>query len=250
MNIRAILVDDETSARSVLSNLIKLEYPHVEIIAESSNLPEAIIKINALKPDVVFLDIEMPKYAGYEIVRFIQNIDFQIVFVTAYDQYAIKAFEVNAIDYLLKPVERSRLATTIKTIEERLKLKHSAERFEQLLKDMEREKSPTISFSESGKKHLLKTNDIIAVFAQGAYSDILLVNGDKLTISKNIGNMENELKIDSSFFRSHKSWLINLDQVSQYNKGPQTIQLVSGIESKLSRFKKIAFEERIKQLGV
>ncbi len=245
VSIKAILVDDEPSARNVLGNLLKLAHPNVEVVAESSSVPEAVVKINALKPDVVFLDIEMPKYAGYEIIRFIKEIDFQIVFVTAYDQYAIKAFELSAVDYLLKPVERARLSATVKVLEQRVELKSNAQRLEKLLVEMEREKSPTISFSESGKKHLVKTRDIIAICAQGAYSDILIADGKKITISKNIGTMENELSSESSIFRSHKSWLVNLNHIQSYKKGLQVIIMSNGTECKLSRFKKAEFEDRL-----
>ncbi|MGL4597265.1 MAG: LytR/AlgR family response regulator transcription factor, partial [Bacteroidia bacterium] len=97
--IRAILVDDEESARDVLQNLLLRFCPEVELIAKCENILEAVELIKKEEPDLVFLDIEMPNYAGYEIVSFFEKINFQIIFITAYDQYAIRAFEIAAIDY-------------------------------------------------------------------------------------------------------------------------------------------------------
>jgi two-component system LytT family response regulator len=107
--IKAIIVDDEESARDVLQNLLLLFCPNVEVVAKCENVLKAVDAINKEQPDLVFLDIEMPNYAGYEIVNFFDKINFEIIFVTAYDQYAVRAFEVAAIDYLLKPIDIDRL---------------------------------------------------------------------------------------------------------------------------------------------
>jgi two-component system LytT family response regulator len=114
--IKAILVDDEEGARDVLANLLLRFCPNVELLAKCSNIPEAVEQIKSLQPDLVFLDIEMPNYAGYEIVNFFEKIDFEIVFVTAYDQYAIRAFEIAALDYLLKPIDIERLKLAVERV--------------------------------------------------------------------------------------------------------------------------------------
>ncbi len=103
--LKAIITDDEQSAQEVLETLLLKYCPNIEIVAICNNLTETVDAIRMNKPDVVFLDIEMPEYAGYEIVNFFDKIDFHIVFVTAYHQYAVKAFEISALDYLLKPIE-------------------------------------------------------------------------------------------------------------------------------------------------
>jgi len=109
VNLKAIIVDDESSARELLQELIKSYCPEIDIVASFKNLETAVDHIRMDKPDIVFLDVEMPQYSGYEILDFFDQIDFNIIFVTAYDKYAIKAFEVSALDYLLKPVEIERL---------------------------------------------------------------------------------------------------------------------------------------------
>lgn len=240
--IRAIIVDDELAARNVLSNLLELMFPEMEIIEKLSNVPDAVLSIKKYKPDLVFLDIEMPKYTGYELVKFFDQIDFQIIFVTAYNQYAIKAFEVNAVDYLLKPVERSRLEVAVNKVFDRIKEKVDSEKYYDLLDELSVENSPSITLSEAGKKQIVRIKEVEAVCAQGAYSEVYLTSGDKITISKNIGTIEEEFSKDSNFFRTHKSWLINLSQVDSYAKSIQSITLKSGLECKLSRFKKKDFE--------
>jgi len=201
-----------------------------------------VLCIKKHKPDVVFLDIEMPVYAGYELVRFFDVIDFQIVFVTAYDQYAIKAFEVNAIDYLLKPIDRERLTLTIKKIEQKINNDDNTKQYQALLDELSLENSPTIILSEAGQKQRIKTKEIIAIYAQGAYSEVHLTNNTKITVTKNIGSLADEIGEDISFFRSHKSWLINLSHIEFYAKGAQDIKLKGNLTCKLSRFKKAEFE--------
>lgn len=246
--IRTLIVDDELAARNVISNLLELTFPQIEIIEKVANVPDAVLSIKKYKPDLVFLDIEMPKYAGYELVKFFDQIDFQIIFVTAYNQYAIKAFEINAVDYLLKPIERTRLEAAVKKAEARISDKHDSEKYQALLEELSVENSPSITLSEAGKKQIVRIKEIEAVCAQGAYSEVYLTSGDKITISKNIGAIEEEFSQVSNFFRSHKSWLINVSQIESYAKSTQTILLKSGLEGKLSRFKKKEFEDIVESL--
>jgi len=103
--LKTIIVDDEEPARNVLKNLLKRIDENIEVVALCENVPDAVEQIKSLKPDLVFLDVQMPEYAGYELVNFFDKVNFQIIFVTAYDQFAIKAFQCSAIDYIVKPVE-------------------------------------------------------------------------------------------------------------------------------------------------
>ena len=121
----AIIVDDERSAREILSGLLVRYCPQINIVEKCKGLKEAVEAIKKQKPSLVFLDIEMPNYAGYEIVSFFEEIDFEIIFVTAYDQYALKAFEISAVDYLLKPVTIERLKLSVDRFVEKQKLTNS-----------------------------------------------------------------------------------------------------------------------------
>jgi two-component system LytT family response regulator len=200
--------------------------------------------INAVKPDLVFLDVEMPNHTGYEIANFFDEIDFQIIFVTAYNQYAVKAFEVNAVDYILKPIERKKLTAAVQKVGQRIQLDQKALKYHQLLNDLTTNKAPTISFSEGGKKHLVQVESIIAICANGAYSQVLLEDSKTLLLSKNIGAIELALqeKTPFAFFRAHKSWIVNLSHVLSYSKGEQQLTLSNDVIAKVSRFKKAELE--------
>ena len=123
--LRTIIVDDEQSAQDVLENLLDRYCPSVQLLDKCSNVEEAVASIEKNQPDIVFLDIEMPNYAGYELVSFFETVNFDIIFITAYDHYAIKAFEVSAVDYLLKPVDIERLKSAVDKVQEKKDRKNS-----------------------------------------------------------------------------------------------------------------------------
>ena len=112
-SIKAIIIDDEDRARNTLASFIKQFCPEVEIIASVANVPAGVIAINQHRPQLVFLDIEMPEYNGFELLNFFRDVDFEIIFVTAYHEYTLKAFEVSAVDYLLKPVDIDKLKAAV-----------------------------------------------------------------------------------------------------------------------------------------
>lgn len=246
-NLRAIIVDDEQAARNVLSNLLELAHPEIEIIAKCNNLPEAVMAIRSIKPDVVFLDVEMPQFSGYEIVNFFDEFDFQIVFVTAYDKYAIKAFEVNAIDYLLKPVERKRLHTTITKVKEVVEQNKKLKNYKEFLTEKKERETKTIILSDTGQQRIVKINEISVILAKGAYSEIHKTDGTKLTISRNIGTFENELKDESIFFRPHRSCILNLNEIVTIKTSEESVLLKNGMTCKISRLKKSQFNEKLHQ---
>ncbi len=152
--IRAIIIDDEQSARNVLSNLLN-RYNNIEIVAQVRNLKEGVEQIKKLKPQVVFLDVEMPNYAGYEIVKFIDKIDFEIIFVTAYDQYAIKAFELNAIDYLVKPIDREKLTIAVNKLKDKLTKKNIQVDYQNLLDQIQNKTTKKIVIPELGNRRIV-----------------------------------------------------------------------------------------------
>ncbi|XOV67307.1 MAG: LytR/AlgR family response regulator transcription factor [Fluviicola sp.] len=239
--MKAIIIDDEKAARNVLLNLLQISHPEIEVVDTCENLPEAVMSIRARKPELVFLDVEMPQFAGYEIVKFFTKIDFHIIFVTAYDKYAVKAFELNAIDYLVKPIQRTRLSEAIERVLQRNKDQEKISNYYSVLEQLEEESSPSFSFSESGNQHIIKTANIVAIQAQGAYCQIFMKDGIKHTLSKNIGTLEKELNFDSLLFRTHKSWIVNLREIKSIQKPKETITLTDGQQAKFSRFRKDEF---------
>lgn len=240
--VNAILVDDEERARNVLSALLASHCPQINLMDQCKNVKEAVESIKTHQPDVVFLDIEMPEHAGYEIINFFDEINFEIIFITAYDQYAIKAFEMSALDYLLKPIEISRLKTAISKLEEKLGSRKMEENYRLLLENMEKDKIDKIVIPHNREQLILPLEKIVALEAKESYSVIHTNENKNYMVSRNLKHFESLLD-ESNFFRSHKSWLINMDKVQSYSKKQLEITLEGGLTTKLSKYKKPNFEK-------
>lgn len=242
--LTAILVDDEESARDVLANLLKRFCPSIEIVGKYANLPKAVQGVKDYGPDIVFLDIEMPNFAGYEIMRFFDHIDFEIIFVTAYESYAVKAFQIAAADYLLKPVDIERLKGAVERVRARISSKTATNQYQILKESLQSEKINHLVIAGSGQHDIVPIKDIIAIEAHESYSKIHLEN-HTYTASKNLKHFESMLADNQDFFRSHKSWIINLKKLVAYNKTKNEIQLSNTLFAKLSRYRKVEFEARL-----
>ncbi|AEV32012.1 LytR/AlgR family response regulator transcription factor [Owenweeksia hongkongensis] len=230
--IRAIIVDDEASARENLSLLVNRFCPQIEVLGCFNLLHKAVQFLKQNEVDVVFLDVEMPENAGYEIVDYFDEINFDIVFCTAYDKYAIKAFELSAIDYLLKPVEIDRLKQAAQKLQERQLHRMSMEQIGQINSSFRN----TLKLMDKGERVFVKKTNIIAIEGQAAYSKIYTTERS-FTASKNMAQLEEEFAEDSFFYRVQKSWLINLNCIEKVNKSERTVLLTSGIEARVSRQK-------------
>lgn len=235
------MVDDEESARDVLENLLHRFCPEVELIAKCENIKQAVACINEERPELVFLDIEMPNYAGYEIVRFFDRINFNIIFVTAYDQYAIKAFEVAALDYLLKPIDIERLKNAIQRVVQQQQIAQQAQRLSLLSETLEHKQLKNLIISDKGQQHIVAIDKIIAIEAQESYCSIHTPDKSYIA-SKNLKHFETVLENIPTFFRVHKSWIVNKDCIQHYSKSDLSIRLNNGLITKLSKYKKAEFE--------
>jgi len=242
--IRAILVDDEESARDVLQNLLLRFCPEVELVSKCENIPQAVEIIKSENPDLVFLDIEMPNYAGFEIVNFFTQINFDIIFVTAYDQHAIRAFEIAAIDYLLKPVDIERLKKAVGRVRQKQNIEQQSQRLHVLSNTLETKELKNIVVTDKGQQHIISVDNIIAIEAQESYCNIH-TKEKVFTASKNLKHFENLLEGLSTFIRVHKSWIINKKSILHYSKTDLNIHLSNGLVTKLSKYKKSEFEEAI-----
>lgn len=243
--VRAIIVDDEQRARDVLSKLLERNCPMVKVVASCEDVLSAVDKIKSLKPDVVFLDVEMPDYAGYELVNFFNEINFDIIFVTAFDQYAIKAFELSAIDYLVKPIERLRLVEAVDRVAKKVNINESKFQYEQLLNSIKEKEFRKIVIPELGNKRIIEINTITAIEAEGSYCKIHQLNQKPFVISKNLKYFEARLGDTKLFFRSHRGWLVNINHIETINKTELTLNLCNNLVAKISRNMVSSFESYI-----
>ena len=248
--LKAIIVDDEERARNTLSTLIHEFCPEVIVQEKCSNVPDAVEKIKALKPDLVFLDIEMPEYNGFELFDFFDEITFEVIFVTAYDQYAIKAFEVSAVDYLLKPVEIELLQKAVQKAEKRNSLNDTKGQISILKSTYKGEDIKKIALPLMDGLTFVELSDIALFMADGAYTNVVFKNKNKILVSKRLKFFEDLLENRPVFFRAHRSSLINLNSMQKYFKGKNVILMDNGIEISLSRDRKQEFENLLKELEI
>jgi len=245
--IKTIIIEDEAKSRSSLRQKLKEYCPSIDIVAEAEDGLEGISLIEKHKPQLVFLDIEMPKINGFEMLNAIKEKNFNIIFTTAYDQYAIKAIKYAAFDYLLKPVdiEELRAAVSRADINETRQTKNQIELLHQ---NMQHPKKLLNKLAIPTLEGLLfyDINDIIQLEANSNYTNIFFNNKTKILASKTLKEFE-ELLPEGIFFRVHHSHLINLNYIKRYIKGDGgQIELQNGKYVDVSRRKK---EEFLKMIG-
>lgn len=234
--IRAIIVDDEELARASLKLSLQ-KFQQISVINECSNGFEAVKSIKEFKPDVVFLDIQMPKLNGFDVVELLADEAPQIIFVTAFDEYAIKAFDANALDYLLKPVNPDRLKIAIKRLEEKISIEAKPD-FKNAVKEVVQKNLPLqrILIKENTKVHVIPVNEIIYIEAQDDY--VLIQTLDKSYLkNERLANLEAELD-PQVFIRIHRSFLVNIDYINRiesYSKDSKLVKLKTGFEIPVSR---------------
>lgn len=213
---RALLVDDERLARAELRELLGV-HPEVQVVGEADGVDAALAQLEALKPDLVFLDVQMPGAGGFELLARVPERTFDVVFVTAYDSFALRAFEVNALDYLLKPVHPERLARTLS------KLEHGREQAtEARAQGAARAKllEDDLLFLEDGaKSRFVRVAQVVAVCGAGDYSEVVSADGRRTLSPRPLKEWEARLP-EKSFARIHRSALVNVAFVERVERGP------------------------------
>lgn len=237
--MKAIIIDDERLARNELRKLLQ-DFPQVEIVDEASNAKEGIEKIEALQPDLIFLDIQMPGQTGFDLLAELDKAP-HVIFTTAYDEYALKAFEVNALDYLLKPVETKRLADAILKLEqveaqekENLQSAHRG-----ILTDADQ------VFVKDGERcWFVKLGDIRLFESVGNYAKVYFANNKPL-ILKSLNSLEERLD-EKIFFRANRKHIVNLrmiEKVEPYFNGGLLLEIKGGEKIEVSRRQAVKFKE-------
>jgi two-component system LytT family response regulator len=239
--IKAIIVDDELTAIKSLKWEIENFCSGVEVIDSFTNPLEAISAINYLKPDCVFLDIEMPEMDGFQLLQELNYRDFDLIITTAYDSYALKAFKENAVDYLLKPVDTDDLLKSISKIKKNKSENLLGTDLQTVLDNISLKKSPSkISLPLTGKTIFVYPDDIIYCKSDGNYTTIYFKGDKREVLSKKIKDIE-DIFHNNSFFRVHNSYLVNINYISEYIKNDgQYLVLENGVSIPVSRAKKTA----------
>lgn len=238
--IRSIIIEDELKSRDVLKSLLERYCSYVEVLAEAEGVADGIEKIKKHKPDVIFLDIQMPDGSGFRLLEKLDKIDFDVIFTTAFDQYAIRAFKYSALDYLLKPISPDDLINAVEKVRKRKLDKQINQNIEVLLGNINKPEKelPKIILSTSDKIHVVDVNNIIRCESDNYYTRFFFREGAPILISKTLKENE-ELLSDHNFIRPHKSHLININYIKAFLRIDNGyIQMTDGSEIPVSRRKR------------
>ncbi|HTL09258.1 MAG TPA: response regulator [Chitinophagaceae bacterium] len=239
--IRAIIIDDERLARNELRKLL-IDFPEIEVVAEGANANEGLEKIETINPDLVFLDIQMPGKTGFDMLAELDKAP-HVIFTTAYDEYALKAFEVNALDYLLKPVEPGRLADAIQKL-------HIQEEKEQTLNgevNVNREmlhEDDQVFVKDGERCWFVKLSEIRLFESVGNYAKVFF-GPNKPLILKSLNALEERLD-EKTFFRANRKHIVNLrliDKIEPYFNGGLLLEMKGGEKIEVSRRQTVKFKE-------
>ena len=244
-------MDDEPDGIRTLEKMLQRHCPAVNIVATCANASAAQEQIELQKPDVVFLDIQMPGKTGLELLTELGVKDFEVIFVTAYNEYMLQALQYSAADYLLKPVDEERLVEAVERVERRLREGKKEEQTTTLLHNLAKTGNPSemrLCLPTLKGFIVLKLEEIIYCEAERSYTVFHLDNGRTVTVSKPLLEYDQLLR-DTSFLRIHKSFLVNLLHVKEYQRGEGGIVILSdGAEIEVSRRKKEEFLMKVKEV--
>src|SRR6187551_2772957 len=244
--LKSIIVDDELKSRESLKKMLAAFCQDVEVLDTCQNVAEAVRAIEEFKPDVVFLDVQMQGETGFDLLTTLKNIDFEIIFTTAYSEYALKAIKFSAIDYLLKPIDIDDLQKAVAKIE--TKQNHSiTSRLTQLIQNLHVGSSENYKLALPTTEGLtfIKINDVMYCKASGSYTEIFMDDGKKHLVSRPLKEYD-DLLSSHTFFRIHHSYLINLNCIKSYVRGEGGHVIMNDNSAlDVSRRKKEAFIQRI-----
>lgn len=248
--MRAILIDDEPIGIRTVKKLLELNCPEVEVVATCTDADTGKQKIEELHPDVIFLDIQMPEKSGLDMLAEIPEKKFEVIFVTAHNEYILQALQFSAVDYLMKPVDEDRMVEAVQRVKKRLHKETVSDATETLVHNITKAVSPLemrLCLPTLKGFTILKLDEIIYCEAQRSYTVFYLTQGKNIMVSKPLFDYDRLLS-GTTFFRIHKSFLINLVHVKEYLRGDGgTVVMSNNMELEVSRRKKEQFLSTIKE---
>ena len=219
MSLKAIIVEDEKHSAKTLKNFLHEFCVNVEVVGIANNVEKAITAIKLKKPDVIFLDIELQTGTGFDVLKQVKHLNFEVIFTTAFEQYAIKALKFSSLDYLLKPIDIEELQNAVEKAHVKKNQEVYKKQLETLMLNLKQQKSKLnkICLVTSDGFEFIEVNTILYCKAEGSYTAFIIKNSEKLLVSKNLKEYEN-LLLEHDFMRIHNSYLINLKEVKKYIK--------------------------------
>jgi two-component system LytT family response regulator len=246
MSLKTIIVDDEPDSVKLLLLQLSQHCPEVEVAGTYTSSVKALPAIEKLQPDLVFLDIEMPIMNGFELLEKILHLPFSIIFITAYNQYALKAFRFNAVDYLVKPIDAKDLIEAVSKAANRIK--PTATQLSLIQKQMRGEPATKIAIpGQQGGISFIDLNEIVYSEASNNYSKLILTDGKQFLISKTLKDVQEVLE-EEHFLRVHRQYIINLNHVKHFNRNEGILTMDNGDHIPIARNQKERLTERYRSL--
>jgi two-component system LytT family response regulator len=245
-----VIVDDERPQQDILTGMIKNHFPQLELAAICSSVNEGVEKISTLKPQLVFLDVVMPPFTGFDLLNRVKAIDFDVIFVTSYEQYAINAFKVSAVDYLLKPFSIEQLAGSIIKFEKKMETSESFRHLQTLLLNIKASSNDPVivALPTFNGFSFIKTDDIIRCESDDKYTTFFLRNKTQIMVSKMIKDCEDMLSC-YNFCRVHLNSLINMQHIKEYRRGEGgQVLMCDGSVVYVSRARKQNFLDKLNKI--
>lgn len=243
--IKTVIIDDEENFSSSMEIILKKSFPKMSVLGKATTVKDGIALVNKTMPDLVFLDINLPDGTGFDLLEKTTFNGFETVFTTSYSEYAVRAFEVSAIHYLLKPIDQTKLKEAV----DRFVSKADNERLDEklrILKESLLDKPQKILLPTSEGQNIFNISEIVRCEADGSYSNVFFNNGEKLMISKPLQHLQ-KILIDLDFVRIHNKHLVNMKFVKKYvsGKAPKLI-LTDETELQISQHQKSDFADKLK----
>ena len=217
--LKAIIIDYEPYCCEILAAMLESDCPDIQVVSICSNASDGLIAIRQHSPDLVFLDVEMPKMNGFEMLEQLPAINFHLIFTTSYDQYALKAIRFSAIDYLLKPIDRQELKRAVQKVIEKIQIP-VPQQLEILMQKLKLNSNPVnkVALPTMEGLQMIPIENIISCESDDNYTVIQLKGGKKIIVTRSLKDMEEMLE-QHSFIRVHRFYLVNLNEIEKYIKG-------------------------------
>jgi two-component system LytT family response regulator len=248
MMIQAVIIDDEAKSRETLSKMLTKYCPNAHVAGAADSVESGFALIKETTPDLVFLDVEMPPYTGFDLMKKFDEIPFEVIFTTAFDKYALNAIKFCALDYLLKPIDIEELILAVDKMRQRNSTQNIDQRLVHLLKNVQSKSNNKIAIPTQEGLEFINSNEIVHCEAQGSYTLLVLQDNSQILSSRTLKEFEG-LLVAQGFYRIHHTHLINLDYIQKYHKGNGGYVVMQGGASiSVSRRKKDDFLKTLNTL--